>query len=89
MLRRAVTVNKRPGIHLKPAASIVALAQRFSSEIRLLRDDRIANAKSIMGVLGLEAEFGARITIEVQGEDEKDAMEALVQLVNNNFDSEA
>ncbi len=42
-----------------------------------------------MGVLGLEAEFGARITIEVQGEDEKDAMEALVQLVNNNFDSEA
>ncbi len=86
MLRRAVTVNKRPGLHLKPAASIVSLAQRFHSEIRLVRDERVANAKSIMGVLGLEAEYGAHITIEVEGDDETEAMEALVRLVNNNFE---
>jgi phosphocarrier protein HPr len=86
MLRRTVTINKRPGLHLKPAASIVSLAQRFRSEIRLIRDNRIANGKSIMGVLGLEAEYGARLTIEAEGQDETEAMEALVELVNNNFE---
>ena len=86
MLRRSVTVNKRPGLHLKPAATIVSVAQRFRSEIKLLRDDRVANAKSIMGVLGLEAEYGARLVVEVEGEDEIEAMEAMVELVKSNFD---
>lgn len=86
MLRRAVTVTRRPGLHLKPAATIVALAQRFRSEIRLLRDERVANAKSIMGVLGLEAEYGARLTIEAEGEDEKEAMDAIFQLVTSDFE---
>jgi phosphocarrier protein HPr len=86
MLRRTVTINKRPGLHLKPAASIVSLAQRFRSEIRFVRDERVANGKSIMGVLGLEAEYGARVIIEVEGQDETEAMEALVKLVNNNFE---
>jgi phosphocarrier protein HPr len=86
VLRRAVTVTRRPGLHLKPAATIVALAQRFRSEIRLLRDERVANAKSIMGVLGLEAEYGARLTIEAEGEDEKEAMDAIFQLVTSDFE---
>jgi phosphocarrier protein len=86
VLRRSVTVSKRPGLHLKPAATIVSVAQRFRSEIRLIRDDRVANAKSIMGVLGLEAEYGARLIVEVEGEDEKEAMEAMVDLVKSNFD---
>ncbi len=86
MLRRTVTVTRRPGLHLKPAATMVALAQRFRSEIRLHRDERVANAKSIMGVLGLEAEYGARLTIEADGEDEKEAMDAIFQLVTSDFE---
>jgi phosphocarrier protein len=78
----------RLGLHARPAAHFVRLASRFASDIYLSRDSVEVNGKSIMGVMMLAAEQGARIEIRAEGEDAEKALEGLVALVERGFDED-
>jgi phosphocarrier protein HPr len=75
------TVSDPVGFHLRAAGRIVKLTKTFLSEVTIRYDGRVANAKSIMGLASLAAEFGTDITIEAVGTDEESAVEQLVQLI--------
>jgi phosphocarrier protein len=85
MISRDVTVMNQLGMHARAAARFVHLAARFQSQIRVGRDGRVMDGKSIMGILLLAAARGATITITAEGSDERDAVEALATLVLTGF----
>ena len=82
--REAKIVNKL-GIHARPAAEIVKTAGKFKSTITIIRDDLEVNAKSIMGVMMLAAEFGSTIILRAIGEDADSALDALAACIANKF----
>jgi len=82
--REAKIVNKL-GIHARPAAEIVKTAGKFKSSIIIVRDDLEVNAKSIMGVMMLAAEFGSTIVLRAIGEDADAALDALATCIANKF----
>ncbi|MGH7528049.1 MAG: HPr family phosphocarrier protein [Gemmatimonadales bacterium] len=84
-MERDATIVNRDGIHARPAARIVRLANTFDSEIELSKDGVGVNGKSIMGVMMLAAEFGSCITIKADGPDAERAVEALAELVASGF----
>lgn len=88
MIERAVKVVNSLGLHARPAAQLVRLASTFQSQIELVKDDMVVNAKSIMGVMMLAAEQGAEIEIRADGEDAEKAVEELVALVVRGFDED-
>jgi len=88
MVRRTLTIQNRLGVHARPAALFVKTAGRFKSEISVSKDDLEVNGKSIMGVMMLAAEMGSRITIQAVGDDEREALAALTELVKGKFNEE-
>jgi phosphocarrier protein HPr len=82
--REARIVNKL-GIHARPAAEIVKTAGKFKSSITIVRDDLEVNAKSIMGVMMLAAEFGSTIVLRAIGDDADAALDALAAVIANKF----
>ena len=88
MTTRAVTVSNQLGLHARAAARFVHVATQFISQIRVGRDARVMDGKSIMGILLLAAPCGTRITISAEGPDETAAVDALVRLVEADFRGE-
>jgi phosphocarrier protein HPr len=80
-----VTIRNRLGLHARAAAKFVHIATRFDAQIRVTRDGRVMDGKSIMGILLLAAACGTTITIAADGSDEADALTALCQLVDSGF----
>jgi phosphocarrier protein HPr len=87
-MSRAVTVPNELGMHARAAARFVRLASTFTAQIRVNRDGRVIDGKSIMGLLLLAAARGATITITAEGPDELAALDALCGLVERGFDEE-
>jgi phosphocarrier protein HPr len=85
MTTRAVTVVNRLGMHARAAAKFVHVATRYQAQVRVERDGRAIDGKSIMGILLLAAARGTTITISADGTDEGDAIEALAALVASGF----
>jgi phosphocarrier protein HPr len=85
MTSQAVTVVNQLGMHARAAAKFVHLAARFDAKVKVARDRREMDGKSIMGILLLAAARGSTITISADGADERDAVEALVALVRSGF----
>ena len=85
MPEREVKIVNKLGIHARPAAEIVKTAGKFRSSITIVRDDLEVNAKSIMGVMMLAAEFGATIILRAIGEDADAALDALASVIANKF----
>ena len=85
---RTVTIVNRYGLHARPAAEFVKLANSFGAEITVRKDDLEVNGKSIMGMMMLAAECGSAITIRAAGSDAPDAVDALVDLVARRFGEE-
>lgn len=85
MLQQDVMIINKLGLHARASAKFTQLASRFKCEVMLSRGNRRVNAKSIMGVMMLAAAKGTTIGIETDGEDEADAMQSLLDLVNNCF----
>ena len=75
------TVSDPVGFHLRAAGRIVKLTKSFESEVTIRYNGRVANAKSIMGLASLAAEFGTEVLIEVAGTDEEAALKQLIQLI--------
>jgi len=86
MVQQEVVVKNRLGLHTRPAASLVKLAAKYKSEFFLEREGYRVNGKSIIGVMTLAAEQGARILLIFEGEDEQFALKALVDFFDRGFD---
>ncbi len=85
MLQQKVTIINKLGLHARAAAKLVSHAARFGSEIEIIKNGQTVNGKSIMGVMMLAASKGTEIEIKVEGDDEAQAMENLIMLVNDRF----
>ena len=85
MSEREVTITNRLGLHARAAARFVHLATRFRSQVRVGRGGRVVDGKSIMGILLLAAGQGTSITISADGADEREALNALCELVQRGF----
>lgn len=86
MLQTEVKIINKLGLHARASSKFTQLASRFKSEVWISRNNRKVNGKSIMGVMMLAAAKGAIVQLEVNGEDEQEAQDALVALINNKFD---
>lgn len=86
MTTRAVVVCNELGLHARAAARFVQVATRFASRIRVGRDGKLMDGKSILGILLLAAARGTTLTISADGPDEQRAVEALVRLVELGFE---
>lgn len=85
MEEKEVTINNKYGLHSRPASALVKKASNFDSEIKLIYDGKEANTKSILGLMVLAIEPGAEVKIIAEGEDEKEALEELEELIENDF----
>jgi phosphocarrier protein len=86
---KQVTVVNQLGMHARAAAKFVHLAAKFQSHIRVARDAREMDGKSIMGLLLLAAARGTTIRISAEGGDEAEAVAALAELVQSGFGEDA
>ncbi len=77
MMKGKVVIGGLVGLHARPASSFVQVAERYSSEIRLVKDGMRVNGKSILAILTLAASKGSIVGLEVYGEDEGEAFETL------------
>ena len=85
MQQREVEIVNKLGLHARASAKLTQLAGSFQSEVWLARTGRRVNAKSIMGVMMLAAAKGSKVVVETSGDDEEDALAALVQLIEQKF----
>ena len=85
MQNKIVTIKVDIGLHARPAALFVQTAKRMQSDIKLKHGEKEANAKSIMQVLTLGVKQYDQLEITTEGPDEKDAMQALIALVESDF----
>jgi phosphocarrier protein HPr len=85
MQKTSVTIINKLGLHARASAKLTKLAGSFASDIFMSRNGRRINAKSIMGVMMLAAGMGTEVEIEADGEDEAQALQALVALINERF----
>jgi phosphocarrier protein len=88
MQQRDVEIVNKLGLHARPSAKLTQLVSSFKSNVFMSRNGRRINAKSIMGVMMLAAAKGSTITLETEGEDETEAMDALVGLISSGFGEE-
>ena len=85
MIKATTRINNKLGLHARASAKLTKLAGSFRSEVFLSRNGRRVNAKSIMGVMMLAAGMGTEVEIETEGEDERQAMDALIALIGDKF----
>ena len=87
-LSRTIEIINKLGLHARAAAKFVKLASSFESLIEIERKGRRVNGKSIMGVMMLAAGKGSQVTIYADGDDAKESINQLEQLINNRFDED-
>lgn len=89
MISKELTIINKLGLHARAAAKLVSLASSFDSDIRVTKDGKTVNGKSIMGVMMLAASQNTNITITADGEDEQTAIDKLETLVADRFGEES
>lgn len=87
-VERSVRIANRLGLHARPAAEFVKMANQFEADVFVRKDELEVNGKSIMGMMMLAAEFGSEITIRASGADSGTAVDELVRLVEGRFGEE-
>lgn len=88
MVKMMIRVQNRAGIHARPAAIIAQLANKFKSELTLSKDGVDINAKSIMGIITMAASYDTEMELISEGEDEKEAAEAIKALFDSKFEED-
>ncbi len=88
MVEKLLTVRNRAGIHARPAALVAQTANKFASEVIIIKDTITVNAKSIMGVITMAAGYNETLTLQVTGADEKEAADAIYTLFESKFEEE-
>lgn len=85
MISQEFLINNRLGLHARPSAQLTQVAGRFEAEIFIAKNGRRVNAKSIMGVMMLAAGPGSTVTVDAEGPDEQQAMDAIGDLITSRF----
>jgi len=84
-VRRTFLIINKLGLHARAAAQLVKLAEQFSSEVKIGKDDQVVNGKSIMGLMMLAASCGSTIDVEATGDDAMAALDAIEALIAARF----
>ncbi|MBD3426449.1 MAG: HPr family phosphocarrier protein [Candidatus Omnitrophica bacterium] len=87
-IRKEIVVKNKTGLHARPAALFVQIANKYQSDITIIKDDQEVNGKSIMGILMLAAEKGSKVTIVANGEDAEHAVKELEEILLNDMEPE-
>lgn len=85
MISREFRIGNKLGLHARPSAQLTQVAGRFASEVFIAKNGRRVNAKSIMGVMMLAAGPGSTVTVDAEGPDEEQAIEAIGELIAARF----
>lgn len=85
MIQHTTTIINKLGLHARASAKLTKLAGSFPCEIWIAKGERRVNAKSIMGVMMLAAGMGSTVTLDITGEREQEAMDALLALIADRF----
>lgn len=85
MVSKEITIINKLGLHARAAAKLVSLATTFDADIRVAKDGKTVNGKSIMGVMMLAASQNSNIIITAEGEDEQTAIAQIEALVADRF----
>jgi phosphocarrier protein len=88
MIEKEYIIDNEAGLHARPAARLIKTAGGYMSDISIIRDGKIGNAKSLLSVLALGIFKGARIVLQVNGPDEIAALYKIGKLIENNFSEE-
>ena len=83
MAERKVIVENETGLHARPAASLVQFVKNYSGEVKIIKDGKEANAKSIFNVMSLGISKGAEIELVIDGEDDEKFADQLVDFIKN------
>lgn len=82
-IEKKIKVMNKQGLHARPAALFVQIANKYDSTVKVLKDDQVVNGKSIMGILMLAAEKDSEIILIVEGSDSEEAINELETLLNS------
>ncbi len=85
MISKDFTINNKLGLHARPSAQLTQIAGRYESEVFIAKNGRRVNAKSIMGVMMLAAGPGSTVTVDAEGPDEQQAVDAIGVLIESGF----
>ena len=85
MYARRVRLDNATGLHVRPATLFMETASRFQATVQVLTDTHVADGKSAISLMLLEASHGTELLIQATGDDEAPAVEALLDLVRRNF----
>lgn len=83
MVEKQIVVNRKAGLQARPAALFVQEANRFSSDVFIIKDTKKVNAKSIMGLMSLAISHGTELTLQTDGRDEEEALDVLASFIEN------
>lgn len=78
-------IKDKNGIHARPAGAIVNEAKKYTSNITVIKDGREANGKRLLSLMGLGATYNSTIVVKIEGEDEKEAIESIKKVLNDNL----
>jgi phosphocarrier protein len=84
-LTKKFTIKNKLGLHARPAALFVEIANKFEAEIYVQKGDKKINGKSIMGLMMLAAGCGTKLIVEAEGSDAKEALSEIEKIIDNNF----
>ncbi|MDB5507476.1 MAG: hypothetical protein JWR75_2114 [Devosia sp.] len=87
-LAQQLTICNRKGLHARASARFVRTAECFDAEVKVTKDGTTVNGNSIMGLMMLGAGPGSHVLVQAAGKQAREALEALVELVNNGFDED-
>lgn len=85
MIKADLTILNKLGLHARPASKLVKIAAQGKSEVLFIKDGLRANARSILGVILLQAEQGSKIRVEVDGVDEESMMQQFREIIADKF----
>ena len=86
MIERSIEIKNKLGLHARAAAKFVHTAARFKAEIKVRKGEEEVDGKSILGILLLAAGRGSTVHVRADGEDERDALDAVEKLIEAKFD---
>lgn len=85
MIKSEFEVVNPQGLHARPAAMLCKITSQYQSDVKFAKDGIEVNGKSVMGVMMLAAEFGSKVNVQINGDDESAMWEEIQKLVKNNF----
>jgi len=86
VIERSIEIKNKLGLHARAAAKLVHTAARFKSDIKIRKGDEEVDGKSILGILLLAAGRGSTVLVKADGTDEREALDAVENLINAKFD---